>query len=191
MAFLTLTNGTFKISGSFTMSARVFTSATYSIPTTCGFWLNNPNFTVAGQSGNSTCDGLLRISNGVFNIGSVSSNKMSPTVSGATFIFEGGITNIAGMLRAGTSATITLNVSGGVINVTTVGNAGSGEPGFGFTSTSNTINISGGAINLWQRNKNSTAGNRRDYNVIGGSVSITGGTLYVGMIQPLRILILQ
>ncbi|GEM_PF-3420216 len=182
MGFLTILNGTMKISGTFTMTARVFTSATYTIPSTGGFWLNNPNFTVAGQAGNSICDGLLRISQGTYNIGTNSSNKMTPTTGSvsAVFMFEGGTTNISGMLRAGSSTNVSLTVTGGTINVTTVGNAGNGEPGFGFTSTSNVVTISGGTINLVQRNKYSVATSRRDYNVLGGLVTITGGTLNVG-----------
>ncbi len=68
MAFLTLTNGTLKVSGTFTLTGRVFTAAAYTIPATGGFWLNNPNFTVAGQNGSPTESGLLRISQGTFNI---------------------------------------------------------------------------------------------------------------------------
>ncbi|HKP69281.1 MAG TPA: fibronectin type III domain-containing protein, partial [Pyrinomonadaceae bacterium] len=40
--FLTLTSGTFKISGTFTVTNRVFTAAAYTIPAGGGFWLNNP-----------------------------------------------------------------------------------------------------------------------------------------------------
>src|SRR5205807_2592697 len=69
MAFLTLTNGTLEISGTFTMTGRVFTSVAYTIGSTAGFWLNNPNFTVAGQGGSPTNNGLLRLSAGTFNIG--------------------------------------------------------------------------------------------------------------------------
>jgi hypothetical protein len=60
MAFLTLTNGTFKVSGTFTLAGRFFTAAAYSIPATGGFWLNNPNVTVSGQNGSPTNNGRLR-----------------------------------------------------------------------------------------------------------------------------------
>ena len=62
MAFLTLTNGTLKISGTFTMSGRVFGTATYTIGATTGLWLNNSNFTISGQAGSTVNNGLLRIS---------------------------------------------------------------------------------------------------------------------------------
>ena len=49
--YLTLTNGTFKISGSFSMTNRTFnTAATYTIPATGGIWLNNANYTVAATA---------------------------------------------------------------------------------------------------------------------------------------------
>ena len=54
--FLTVTSGTLKISGSFTMTNRTFALAAYSIPAAGGFWLNNPNYTVAAQAGNGTVD---------------------------------------------------------------------------------------------------------------------------------------
>ena len=76
MAFLTLTNGTLKVSGAFTLAGRVFTAAVYTIPATGGFWLNNPNFTVAGQNGSPTEAGLLRITQGTFNIGTATGNSM-------------------------------------------------------------------------------------------------------------------
>ena len=49
--FLTIRNGTFRISGSDTLSNPVFSVAAYTIPVTGGFWLNNANATVVGQSG--------------------------------------------------------------------------------------------------------------------------------------------
>ena len=42
MAFLTITNGTLKISGSFVFAGRTFTAAAYSIPATGGFCAQQP-----------------------------------------------------------------------------------------------------------------------------------------------------
>jgi hypothetical protein len=83
-AFLTLTNGTLKLSGTFTGTHRTFTPAAYVIPATAGFWLNNPNFTVAAQNGSPTDNGLLRVSQGTFNVGTASGNSMGAG-AGATF----------------------------------------------------------------------------------------------------------
>src|SRR5215510_3298216 len=62
MAFLTISNGTLKMSGSFTLAGRTFTSGNYFIGATGGFWLNNPNYTVSAAAGNPTVNGLLQIS---------------------------------------------------------------------------------------------------------------------------------
>ncbi|MFL6214148.1 MAG: beta strand repeat-containing protein, partial [Blastocatellia bacterium] len=173
MALLTLTNGTLKVSGSFTMTARVFTATAYTIAATTGFWLNNPNFTVAGQTASPTNAGLLRISNGTFNVGTASGNSMGAS-AGAVFTIEGGTFNSTGRLQ--TTSTVTYNQSGGTVNVCTVGNASSSSGSFGFSSVSAVINMNGGTINLVQA---STAATPIDYQ-FGGVANITGGTLNVG-----------
>jgi len=173
-AFLTLTNGTLKISGTFTGTHRTFGSATYTIPTTCGLWLNNPNYAVAGQNGSPTNNGLLRVTQGTMNVGSASGNQMGAG-TGAVFTIEGGTLNLSGRLL--TSNAITYNQSGGTVNVTTVGNGSNNSAGLELSSASNTVSMSGGTIVLVQA---STATNKRDYLVNAGTVSITGGTLQVG-----------
>ena len=174
--FLTLTNGTLKISGTFTVTNRVFTAAAYTIGATTGFWLNNPNFNVAGQNGSPTNNGLLRISNGTFNVGTSSGNAMGAG-AGATFTIEGGTSNFTGRLNS-TSA-VTYTQTAGTVNVSTVGNASSLTASFGLTSTASFFNMSGGSINLVQINSNATAGNRLDYQV-SSTANVTGGTLNVG-----------
>ncbi len=173
--FLTLTNGILKISGTNTVSSVVFLTASYSIASTAGFWLNNSNFTVTGLNGSPTMSGLLRISNGVYNIGTSSGNAMGGATT-SQFIVEGGVINVAGRLLV-SSAGASFNMSAGTINVTTVGNASSSNAGFGFTSTTSVFTMSGGTINLVQRNTGATI---VDYNVATASPTITGGTLNVG-----------
>ncbi len=175
-AFLTLTNGTFKVSGTFTASFRTFTAAAYTIGATTGFWLNNPNYTVAGQNGSPTNNGLLRISNGTFNVGTASGNAMG-AAAGAVFTIEGGTSNFSGRLN--TTAAVTYTQTAGTVNVSTVGNASSLTASFGLTSTTSSFNMSGGTINLVQINSNATAANRLDYQV-SSTANITGGTLNVG-----------
>ncbi|MFZ1220314.1 MAG: hypothetical protein WAO00_13545, partial [Chthoniobacterales bacterium] len=175
MAFLTLTNGTFKMSGSFTLTGRVFTSATYTIPLTAGFWLNNANVTVAAQTGSVTNAGLFRLSSGNFNVGTALGDSMGTGV-GAVFNIAGGTMNVAGRL-SGASTFVTYTQSAGTVNVSNVGNATSSTPAFGFTGTTAVgMNISGGTINLVQA---STAVTPVDYNQT-GTMNFTGGTLNVG-----------
>jgi fibronectin type 3 domain-containing protein len=176
--FLTLTNGTLKISGTFTATNRVFTAAAYSIPATAGFWLNNPNYIVAGQNGSPTNNGLLRVTQGTFNAGTSSGNAMGAG-AGAAFTVEGGTTNFSGRLN--TAAAVTYTQTGGTVNVSTVGNASSLTASFGLTSATSLFNMSGGTINLVQINSNATAANRLDYQVSSVSTA-TGGTLNVGTV---------
>jgi hypothetical protein len=173
MAFLTLTNGTLKISGNFTLNGRVFTPAAYTIAATAGFWLNNPNFTVTGQNGSPTNNGLLRITNGTYNVGTASGNSMGGGTN-AVFTIEGGTFNSTGRLQ--TTSAVTYNQSGGTVNVCTIGNASTSNGSFGFSNTGSIINMSGGTINLVQA---STATTPIDYQ-FSGTANITGGTLNVG-----------
>lgn len=174
MAFLTLTNGTFKVSGSFTLASRFFATAGYSIPATAGFWLNNANVTVAGQNASPTNNGTFRLSSGVYNVGTASGNSMGAGI-GARFIIEGGTLNVAGRLNS-TSTFITYTQSAGTVNVSTVGNAAT-SPSFGFTGgTGQVMNFSGGTINLVQASTNAAP---VDYNQT-GTMNFTGGTLNVG-----------
>src|SRR6185369_5081654 len=172
--FLTLTNGTLKISGTFSGTHRTFTVPNYVIGATTGFWLNNPNYTVAAQASTPTNNGLLRLTQGTFNMGNASGNAMGAG-TGAVFTIEGGTLNLAGRLL--TSNAITYTQTGGTVNVTTVGNSTNNAGGLDLSSASNTITLGGGSIVLVL---GSSALNKRDYNLNGGTVSITGGTLQVG-----------
>ena len=181
MAFLTLSNGTLKISGTFTATGRVFTAAGYAIPATTGFWLNNPNFTVAGQNGSPATNGLLRISQGTFNVGTVTGNSMG-FATGSTITVEGGSVNTTG--RFGVAAmgnVINYTQSGGIIRVCTVGQASTLLASFDLgTSLSSVINMSGGTI--INQLANTAASGPGDYrNQAGGGISgVTGGTLQLG-----------
>ncbi|HJT80421.1 MAG TPA: fibronectin type III domain-containing protein, partial [Chthoniobacterales bacterium] len=71
VGFLTLTSGLLKISGNFPISSPLFKTPAYTIPATSGIWLSNANFTVAGTASGQTTsnDGLLRVTQGTYNIG--------------------------------------------------------------------------------------------------------------------------
>ena len=168
--------GTLKISGTATISNRVFSNAAaYVIPAAGGFWLNNANFTVAGQTGSPTVNGSLRISAGAFNVGTSSGNSIL-FGSGSVYTQEGGTLSTAGRFgsftAAAAAAAMTFTLSAGTLNVSTIGNA-SGTPSFGVNGTNT---ISGGTINLVQR---STATTPLDY-YVAGTYTYTGGTVNVG-----------
>ncbi|HEY8561340.1 MAG TPA: Calx-beta domain-containing protein [Pyrinomonadaceae bacterium] len=173
-------NGIVKFSGTNAFSDTVFQSAAYSIPSTGGVWLNNPNFTVAGQNGSPILSGLLRITQGTFNIGTSTGNSMG-FATGSTVIVEGGAVNAAG--RFGVSAAgnaISYTQSGGTVTVQTAGNASTTLGGFDLgTSVASNISISGGTIVVQLAGTGAT---QIDYrNQAGtGITGVTGGTLQLG-----------
>jgi len=173
--FLSITNGTFRVSGANTFSNPVFNVAAYSVPATGGIWLNNVNATVVGLNGSPTNSGLFRLTTGIYNVGTSSGNSMG-TGTGCVFTIEGGTLNVTGRLN-GASTFVTYTQSAGTVNVSTIGNASSSAPSFGFTGGTGVLtNISGGTINLVQA---STAATPVDYNET-GTMFFTGGTLNVG-----------
>ncbi len=174
--FLTLTSGTFKISGTFTATNRVFTTAGYTIPALGGLWLNNPNFTVAGQNGSPTVTGLLRLTTGTYNVGTSTGNSLGGG-TGGQFIIEGGVLNATGRLQ--TTSAVSYTQSGGTVNVCTIGNTAT-TACFGLTSASNTFNMTGGSIVLVLPNTNATP---LDYSVSSVSSFVAnpaGTTLQIG-----------
>jgi hypothetical protein len=175
--WLVMANGTIKISGTFAGTNRVFASAGYTIIATAGFWLNNPNYTVAGQNGSPTESGMLRVSQGAFNIGTATGNAMGFS-TGSTITVEGGAVN--GTSRFGVAAagnSITYTQTAGTITVNTIGNASATLGSFDLgTSTASTISMTGGTV---VTQINATAIDYRMQSA-GGPASITGGTLQLG-----------
>ncbi|WP_165371407.1 fibronectin type III domain-containing protein [Pseudolysobacter antarcticus] len=175
--WLVMSNGTIKLSGTFTGTSRVFAAAGYTIPVTSGFWLNNPNYVVAGQAGSPTLNGQLHLSQGTFNIGTATGNSMGFS-AGSTIIVDGAAVNATG--RFGVAAAgnaISYTQSAGTITVCTIGNAsatlGSFDLGTGLGSN---IAINGGTI------VTQLAATAIDYRnqAGGGIVGVTGGTLQLG-----------
>ncbi|WP_165917314.1 PKD domain-containing protein, partial [Flaviaesturariibacter aridisoli] len=172
--FLTLSNGTFVAGGTAAYKMPLFATAAYTIPATAGLTINNANAVITGLNGSPSLNGKLTMNAGTYNVGVVAGNEMSAAAT-ANFLMNGGTINFAS--RFYTTNALTFNMSGGVINVTTVGNATSTNAGFGMTSTTANVTISGGTINLVQA---STGATQRDYYVGATTPTITGGTLNVG-----------
>ena len=173
--FLTLTAGIFKVSGSFALSNTFFPIAAYTIPAAAGIWLNNTNATVTAQNGSPTLNGSLKVTSGVYNIGTVSGNTLQYN-TGASFIMEGGTVTIAGRFIGVTPATdqIIFNMSAGTMTVANVGNAGNSLGSFDIGNAGSSFTMSGGTIILKNENTNATP---LDYRNIAGTVNITGGTV--------------
>ncbi len=180
MGFVTLTNGTLKISGTYTIASRLFSTAGYTIGATTGLWLNNPNLTVAGQNGSPTVGGLLRITQGILNIGTSTGNSMGFS-AGSTIIVEGGAVNAAGRFGVAAAANaITYTQTAGTITVCTVGNASTTLASFDLgTTTASSITMSGGTVVVQLP---ATGATQIDYRFQSGSgiTGVTGGTLQLG-----------
>jgi len=177
VGFLTLTKGMLKVSGTNTFNGAVFTTAAYSIGATVGFWLNNLNFTVNGQNGSPTVAGMLRITQGIYNIGTATGNSMGFS-AGSNIIIEGGTVNATGRFGVAAAAnTFTYTQSGGTITVCTIGNASTTLYNFDLgTSISSTINWTGGTVVVQKAASGTThPGYRND---AGGNIA--GGTLQIG-----------
>jgi len=175
--WLVLTNGTLKLSGNFSGTSRVFSAAGYTIPASAGFWLNNPNYTVAGQNGSPTNNGLLRVSQGTFNIGTATGNSMGFS-TGSTIIVEGGSISATGRFGVAAAANaIGYSQSGGIVTVNTIGNTSGTLGSFDLgTSTLSSVSLSGGSIVV------QLAATTIDYRHQAGTgiAGVTGTTLQLG-----------
>jgi hypothetical protein len=167
--------GTIKFSGTNTFSGSLWSATGYTISSTSGFWLNNPNFTVTGQASSPTFSGLFRLTSGTYNVGTSAGNSIGG--AGTTnMIIEGGVFNVAGRLNI-TSSGAKFNMSAGTVNVCTIGNSSNTSASFGFTSGTSVFTMSGGTINLVNA---STATTPYDWNVATTLPTITGGVLNIG-----------
>ena len=172
---ISIINGLFKItSGTFQFSGI----AGPTIPATGGLWVNGAIL----NSGNfsSTFNGLLRVTAGVANFGTSSGNSLEINNGGGTlFAFldvQGGTINVAGRLFINNRGT--LMMSGGAINVNTVGLNNTTNAGFEVTATSHINPLSGGTIIL--QNPNSGTGGDLLITSGTGTKTIAGGTFQIG-----------
>ena len=171
--FLTISNGTFKLSGTVSISNQFFLTSTYIIGSTSGFWLNNPNAVVTAQASASVLlGGLIQITNGTYNAGTTASLLFSASSTG-NLIIQGGTLNVSARLQV-SAAGSTFNMSGGTVNVATVGNTTSASAS--FAAAGNFI-MSGGNITIGVASSGTT---KLDYNVSAIAPAITAGTLQLG-----------
>lgn len=124
--YLTLLNGTFKLSGTFTGNHRTFPTATYSVPATAGFWLNNPNYTVTAQNGDAIFSGQLQISDGVYNVGTTATNILGVASTGLStggmIIVNNGTVNVSGAMRRTDYTNVSYRQTGGTVTTCMAGN---------------------------------------------------------------------
>jgi hypothetical protein len=177
-AYLTLNTGTFKVSGAFPGTHRTFSgAAAYGIPGGAGFWLNNPNYTVAAQGDTALIAGSLRVSAGTYNVGTQAGNSLLFAISGSVRL-DGGSINVTG--RFGIDNT-TLSVSyiqnGGTLTTCTIGHSSVTFACFDLGTSGSPITMLGGDIVI----RNHTPGTR-DYRMEAGAGpdALTGTTVRFG-----------
>ncbi len=174
--FLTITNGTFKMSGSFTFANTFIIGPTYNIDPGTGFWINNPNVTVTAQTGPVSVRGMLRLSAGTYNVGTTADTSLIYQGAGSSIIVEGGALHIAGRLsRNNATATTSYTQSGGTVTVVEQGSTSATFAGFDLGAVGSTFTMSGGTIVI----RNAT-GAPADYVNASSVASVTGGTLQIG-----------
>ncbi len=169
--------GIYKFSGTFNLTNRLFASANYSIPSSGGIWLNNPNFTIAGQTGNAQLNGLLHISQGNYNVGTAINNTLYQNTN-SYFIMEGGKLNTTGRFYCDASASFVL--LNGIITVATEGNnLPSASFDFGSISPVNYL-VAGGTIAIQNANTSYHKMDARLPLLTTNNVTVFGGTVQLG-----------
>ncbi|HPH85276.1 MAG TPA: T9SS type A sorting domain-containing protein [Ferruginibacter sp.] len=178
-SFLDILNGTFKLSGSFTMTNPLFTgTGAYTIPSSGGLWLNNANFIVSARSGTANVDGTLQVDAGTLNIGTAQGHRLG-YIAGTAIIINGGTINLASRFSATSTFGVSYTQTGGTFNLNTVANTSAARATFDIQTLDNSsFTMSGGRIVL--QNASTAVSGPRDFSNNAVNMNITGGTLQIG-----------
>lgn len=176
--FLTLRNGTFRVSSAAALSLTPF-NLTSSIPYTCGIWMNSATSTMSFTGGNIDLYGDLRVSAGTVNVGNAANNGIA--ANGGLLTIAGGTVNVAGRYdRPNTTCISRFAMTGGTLVLNTTGSTSTtlapfqmDVPGSQFTHTGGTIVI---------RREGGTGAQNLGFVCTGGSIAniTSGGTLQIG-----------
>jgi len=169
--FLTLSNGTFRLSTGATITPF---QGNVAIPMSAGLWLysNSPAVTIQDSL---IVAGSLRVSSGTLTIGNAADARLMS--DGGTFTIEGGTLNIAGRFAPYNGFTTTsFTMSGGVLNVPTIGSTSTTDAPFSMTVAGSYFEMTGGTIII----KHSGGSHLGFLNTGGSTYSVTGGTLQIG-----------
>ncbi len=169
--FLTLSNGTFRISTAATLTPFL---GNVTIPSSAGLWLysNSPSVTIPDSL---IVSGSLRVSSGVLTIGNAADERLMS--NGGTFTIEGGTVNIAGRFAPYNSfATTVFTMSGGTLNVPTIGSTSTTDAPFSMSVAGSFFEMTGGTIVI----KQSGGSNLGFLNTGSTTYAVTGGTVQIG-----------
>jgi hypothetical protein len=156
--FLFLNHGTFKISGTFTLSNRTFFTTPYEIADTAGLWLNNPNYTIVARPQTAvSVYGDLRVTQGTYNVGTEMDDSLL-FESGSNILIEGGNINAAGRIMENLTPfaeyPFTYYQTGGIVTSCTVGQTSADFACFDLNYFFGVSDLAGGRIVI----QNSTPG---------------------------------
>jgi G8 domain-containing protein len=182
--YLNITSGTFRLSAPVTLSPFENTPKSaapvdLNIPATGGFWVNNPGATVnTGNYNFSLTGGLLRMTAGTFNMGTMADNLLRPD-TGSTVLIEGGTVNIAGRytcinLPSGPGSTFIM--TGGTLDLNSIGSTSGTYAPFCIDAAT-TFTMSGGTIIV---SRPATGAPALGYYNLSATFNVTGGTLQIG-----------
>jgi len=169
---LTMTNGLLKINSSGVLNLP---NASQTIGSAAGIEINGG--TLNGGGATMVNNGYFKLTSGTVNIGTVAGNSFENR-SSSKFYIESGTMNIAARLMF-TAANTEAIISGGTLNLCTVGNTSSTYGAFNMVATAN-ISITGNPLITFQ-NAGSGA-TPLDVNILNGTgtKSFSSGTLQFG-----------
>ncbi|WP_343305615.1 LamG-like jellyroll fold domain-containing protein [Chitinophaga niabensis] len=176
--FLTLNNGSFNLNSdgvSITPFNTDITTGSFLIPATAGLWVNAGTINAANM--NWTIAGLVKVTGGIMNIGSVADNVAIPK-STAIFNLSGGVLNLASRI-SNPGATWSMLMKGGTLNVNTLGSTTAGIAPFNMDAAGCIFDVSGGTISI-QRAGGSTGQHLAYNNLSAAGPGFTDGTLQIG-----------
>lgn len=174
--FLTLTNGTLKLSSTYSLNVDLFSGNT-TLPISTGIYLNNPNVTLNFQ-GNLVLAGRLNIDAGVINIGDAADEYLES--NGGVIDIKGGGLNVASRYFSTNINTLSnFSISGGTFTIPTVGSSSTSVYPFQINAFGSSFNMTGGSIVIQREGGNGS----QDLGLyIDGLATngISGGTIQFG-----------
>jgi len=173
--FLTLTNGTFKLSTINAVNITPFSALT-TISQNGGLWLNS-NTGIINTGAGITLSGKVTVSGGTLNIGDAANEDLLS--SGGTLSVTAGVTNIAGKYYAsGINNLCYFSISGGTVTIPTFGSTNTTIAPFQIIGAGSKFDMSGGYLQII-REGGSGAQDLGFTNTVPGGIQ-TGGTLQIG-----------
>ena len=170
-SFLTLTNGTFKLTSAATVIAS---TGSFTIPSSGGLWINGGTISIGSSNGSLTVNGSLKIDAGIFNVGNTTGNSLTISGSSANTTITGGDVVISG--RWVQSSGGIANISGSNINISTAGQTNSSSTATFQVPNGSPYTMSGGTMKIY----NANSGSGGDLKITNSTATITNGTFIIG-----------